>query len=227
MVEEWLPLRDDFLDELLRFSGSEYLDGHNHVKCRICEEPATFRCADSCSSRRMYCKSCALARHADLPLHILEMWDGITFVKVDLRTLGAEVQLGHDGDPCPNPCQNTRRLVVVDIDGIHQVQVRFCECLDPNDTFALEWVQVFRQGWFPATTLKPATAATFRLLDFFQTGPLCQTLANLVASSAQPRSRSSRYNGHSPGELAVECPACPHPGKNLPDDWASAPDDVK
>jgi hypothetical protein len=21
------------------------------------------------------------------------------------------------------------------------------------------------------------------------------------------------------GELAVECPACPHPGRNLPNDW--------
>jgi hypothetical protein len=21
------------------------------------------------------------------------------------------------------------------------------------------------------------------------------------------------------GELMVECPACPHPGRNLPDDW--------
>ncbi|TEB28142.1 hypothetical protein FA13DRAFT_1794138 [Coprinellus micaceus] len=26
----------------------------------------------------------------------------------------------------------------------------------------------------------------------------------------------------SPGELVVECPACPHPGKNLPDDWRNA-----
>ncbi|KAH7904648.1 hypothetical protein BJ138DRAFT_1018848, partial [Hygrophoropsis aurantiaca] len=25
------------------------------------------------------------------------------------------------------------------------------------------------------------------------------------------------------GELAVECPACPHPGKNIPDDWKAAP----
>jgi hypothetical protein len=25
------------------------------------------------------------------------------------------------------------------------------------------------------------------------------------------------------GELVVECPACPHPGKNLPDNWQSAP----
>ncbi|KAI0693244.1 hypothetical protein C8T65DRAFT_711224 [Cerioporus squamosus] len=26
-----------------------------------------------------------------------------------------------------------------------------------------------------------------------------------------------------PGSCAVECPACPHPGKNLPSDWESAP----
>ena len=26
-----------------------------------------------------------------------------------------------------------------------------------------------------------------------------------------------------PGSCAVECPACPHPGKNLPGDWQTAP----
>jgi hypothetical protein len=25
------------------------------------------------------------------------------------------------------------------------------------------------------------------------------------------------------GECAVSCPACPHPGKNLPEDWRDAP----
>lgn len=42
--------------------------------------------------------------------------------------------------------------------------------------------------------------------------------------------RSGR--GHDPagiestldGECAVECPACPHPGKNLPDGWEDAPE---
>ena len=28
--------------------------------------------------------------------------------------------------------------------------------------------------------------------------------------------------GTSQGELMVECPACPHPGRNLPDDWEKA-----
>ena len=28
--------------------------------------------------------------------------------------------------------------------------------------------------------------------------------------------------GTTQGELAVECPACPHPGHNLPDNWQEA-----
>jgi hypothetical protein len=30
----------------------------------------------------------------------------------------------------------------------------------------------------------------------------------------------------SQGELAVECPACPHPGRNLPEDWKLTPPEV-
>lgn len=30
-----------------------------------------------------------------------------------------------------------------------------------------------------------------------------------------------------PGELAVLCPACPRPGINLPEDWASASEEDK
>lgn len=29
-------------------------------------------------------------------------------------------------------------------------------------------------------------------------------------------------DGTSAGELVVECPACPHPGKNLPNNWQDA-----
>ena len=32
---------------------------------------------------------------------------------------------------------------------------------------------------------------------------------------------STGVNGTSPGELAVVCPACPHPNINLPTNWAS------
>ena len=29
-------------------------------------------------------------------------------------------------------------------------------------------------------------------------------------------------DGTSPGSLTVECPACPHPGRNLPENWQEA-----
>lgn len=31
-------------------------------------------------------------------------------------------------------------------------------------------------------------------------------------------------NSTSPGQCAVECPACPHPGQNLPEGWENATD---
>lgn len=32
----------------------------------------------------------------------------------------------------------------------------------------------------------------------------------------------SGVNGTKPGELALPCPSCPHPGINLPEDWSTA-----
>jgi len=29
------------------------------------------------------------------------------------------------------------------------------------------------------------------------------------------------------GAFALECPACPHPGRNLPEDWSQAPKDTQ
>ncbi|KAH9914777.1 uncharacterized protein BXZ73DRAFT_92737 [Epithele typhae] len=247
-IEEWLPLRQDFLDELLRYEGSEHI--HSSV-CRTCKRPgATFRCSQ-CHSRRLYCQVCAIDRHTDIPLHILEA----RCLRLGLRELGVVLQLGHDGDSCPCPSPTTRRLVVVNTDGMHKVEVRFCQCLRHDSTFMPEWVQIFRQGWFPATTSKPATAATFHILNFFHElnfqaktnlNDFEQTLQRITDNSGYAanlvRYRQMSHcvrlwrhlvalkragRGHDPagaantqpGELAVECPACPHPGKNLPPDW--------
>jgi len=34
-------------------------------------------------------------------------------------------------------------------------------------------------------------------------------------------------DGTQPGQCAVECPACPHPGRNLPSDWEKIPENEK
>jgi hypothetical protein len=38
---------------------------------------------------------------------------------------------------------------------------------------------------------------------------------------------STGVNGTQEGECAVQCPACPHPGKNLPPDWRNAPEEIQ
>lgn len=35
-----------------------------------------------------------------------------------------------------------------------------------------------------------------------------------------------RVDSTGPGELAVECPACPHPNKNLPTNWQNSGSDL-
>jgi hypothetical protein len=30
-----------------------------------------------------------------------------------------------------------------------------------------------------------------------------------------------------PGDCAIECPACPHPGRNLPAGWEDAPENIR
>jgi hypothetical protein len=33
--------------------------------------------------------------------------------------------------------------------------------------------------------------------------------------------------GTKPGQCAVECPVCPHPGRNVPLDWHKAPENIR
>ncbi|KAI0741518.1 hypothetical protein C8Q80DRAFT_1221541 [Daedaleopsis nitida] len=262
--QEWLPLRQEFLDELLRFHGGEHAVDTGDACCATCEEPSSslLHCVD-CASRTVHCPNCILIAHKHLPLHKLEQWNTKMWVKRELRDLGLVVQLGHDGLKCPHPAENTQRLVIGDVSGIHQVQVRFCKCLNAEDEFTHQWVQVFRTGWFPAMTNRPAMAFTFRMLSAFHELNLWAKM-NLydywhslerLTDNTGSGARLNRYTqathvmrlwrhltslkrgarAHDPsgargtqdGQLALECPACSQPGKNLPDGWESAPPETR
>ncbi|OJT11755.1 hypothetical protein TRAPUB_11697 [Trametes pubescens] len=226
-ARDWLPFRAEFLDELLRYEG--------------CPEPM---------------------EDGDLPLHRPERWTGKCFQRTTLREVGLEIQLGHSRGACKHPSKNTHRVVVADVHGVQAVQVRFCECLDVQNDLTREWCQLFREGWFPATTLRPTTVFTFQLLDTFQELNLqgktnlydfwksieCLTdnsgqdvygrykeLSHVVRLWRHLVSLKRFGRAHDPdgpgktkeGTLAFECPACPQPGKNLPEHWETAPEDKK
>jgi hypothetical protein len=85
---------------------------------------------------------------------------------VTLESLGSVYQLGHGGHPCPHPAPTVRTMVVMDTEYIHTVKYRFCAC-DKSDR-AANLEQLLRNGWYPATTVDPATCATFPALDLYR-----------------------------------------------------------
>ena len=61
-----------FVDELCRLDGRG--DFKFQKQCGSCEEQdPRFRCRDGCFSDQLYCQSCMVAGHRDLPFHSIEV----------------------------------------------------------------------------------------------------------------------------------------------------------
>ncbi|KAF8888811.1 hypothetical protein BD779DRAFT_1611227 [Infundibulicybe gibba] len=255
----WIPEIDRYLGELLRLEGrgSRQLNG-KCPDCRVARQ--AYRC-DDCTDTRLFCKGCIVQRHSALPFHRPKEWIDGRFKKVSLRDLGLRIQLGHPiGESCTNPAPSFGNgFVVIDIDAIHEISLDFCDCQTSHPPY----VQLLRNRLFPATTFEPRTAATFRVLEFFQLLSLMskvsafeyyqtvhrrtdnigvnpppdryKTFIRMVREWRHLKMLKRAGRGHDPsgvtgtteGELTLLCPACPHPGKNLPENWKECPPEDK
>ncbi|KAI0060273.1 hypothetical protein BV25DRAFT_1871286 [Artomyces pyxidatus] len=256
-MTQWIPLRDSFLDEMIRHEG---LGRHETVPlCTGCNAvEASVRCED-CLGSPMLCPSCICSVHATDPFHRIQRWNGAFFEAHSLSEAGLCIQLGHDGLECPNPRPHTSTLTVIDITGVHKVTVCYCDCGLMQTVF--NYTQLLRARWWPATVKRPRTVTTFRTCKLFHAltiqgkvnaydfwnglvrvtdGTGLKKPANhykdFIRSLRCFRNlRMAKRGGraHDPsgiqatkaGELVVECPACPQPGRNMPDGWEDAPAD--
>jgi len=55
--------------------------------------------------------------------------------------------------------------MVFDTSGVHAVNIDYCDC--PSNNILDRRTQLLRQGWFPATFLRPNTVFTFDCLETF------------------------------------------------------------
>ena len=104
-----------------------------------------------------------------MPLNYLQCeqrWTGSFFERTTLADHGLCVQLGHGGDACKHPDIMRSQLTVLDVNGIHQVNVAYCNCEKAIGSFERR-IQLLRAGWFPATLDRPKTVITFDALDLF------------------------------------------------------------
>jgi CxC2 like cysteine cluster associated with KDZ transposases len=53
------------------------------------------------------------------------------------------------------------------VNGVHHVNIDFCDCGSMESPSPHPRVQLLRMGWFPATFERPKTAFTFDLLKLF------------------------------------------------------------
>ncbi|KAJ7448481.1 hypothetical protein FB451DRAFT_1567204 [Mycena latifolia] len=102
-----------------------------------------------------------------------EKWADKSWVVTTLQSLGLRVQLVHKrGEICPGVIARTPEEVaaadldtfcIVDNNAIHEVGIDFCTC----GTAPTRTVQLLRAGLYPATSIRPRSAATFRVLRKF------------------------------------------------------------
>lgn len=86
------------------------------------------------------------------------------FRVTSLRKLGLCVQLGHGGLPCEFQIRSDNfGFVVIDTNGIHQVNINFCGCIEAPPPRQ----QLLEVGWWPSTPKDPQTAATMNVLRTF------------------------------------------------------------
>ncbi|KAJ7448387.1 hypothetical protein FB451DRAFT_1533078 [Mycena latifolia] len=240
---------EDFLDEIVRDEG--HGDYSRTMWCTQCRTRLVqrYRC-DECFTRAPFCKECIVELHHDNPLHIIRNWANEAWVITTLKSLGLRVQLVHTrGEICPGVIARTPEeaaaadsdsFCIVDNNAIHEVAVDFCTC----GTAPARTVQLLRARLYPATSLRPRSAATFRVLRkfhmlSFESKCSAYEFYNALARNTnntgnfQPRMLKRSGRAHmtggarniEPGACALLCPACPQPGKNLAagGEWRSVP----
>ncbi|KAG1733204.1 uncharacterized protein EDB91DRAFT_1251446 [Suillus paluster] len=232
----WIPEREKFLKEFIRLKG--HGDTMLYQTCQGlpgCPNEAVVCCRD-CEGLQLYCQGCTVMQHTVTPLYHMEIWTGTYFHCISLHDLGLCVQLGHpSGVMCCNPASAfDDDFTILEINGIHSVTLNFCNCT----TAQTHDIQLLHARLYPATTTNPRTTATFHLLDHFQMYTFeskgsafeyYQSLSRLTDNTGtrQPKDHYDGILSTKEGELAVLCPACPQPGRNLPQDWENAPPNVK
>ncbi|KAF9456592.1 hypothetical protein BDZ94DRAFT_1315017 [Collybia nuda] len=212
-----------FVHELLRLEG---LGGQDATTCSRCSGYAApvYHCSD-CLGKSQFFGTDAFGDSTGTGM------DGRIFSK------GLRVQLGHvHGESCSNPLPASKSgFVVIDTEKIHTISLDFCNCHVAMDRH----IQLLRARLYPATTICPQTAATFRVLEGFQLLSFMSKVSAFEFYYTIARRTDNTGVSKIPDRYSAFLRmirewrhiktlkrmgrACPHPGKNLPPDWKDAP----
>ncbi|KAJ7814307.1 hypothetical protein B0H13DRAFT_2242773 [Mycena leptocephala] len=167
-LQFWVPLQDEYLAELICLEGRGDVCTTQCLSCPEDTPPETprYRCVD-CEIPDLFCGEFCVQAHARHPLHRIERWDETHFKRVDLKSMGLRVQLGHRlGEACEAPQAGNKHFTVIHNNSIHAVAVDYCGCKD-EQIVGSRRQQLLRRSWYPATHKEPKTCTTFVGLETF------------------------------------------------------------
>ncbi|KAJ7808068.1 hypothetical protein B0H14DRAFT_2380871 [Mycena olivaceomarginata] len=140
----WTLHQDKYLDDLLHLKGHGYAAIYS--TCGGCQRPNLIFCCkhQTCLGPSLYCQVCIVAQHSTLPTH----WIQVLMCTESSGACYFVIQLGHPvGYSCLNPLKAIKMFVVIDVTGVHNVDVNFCQC----DGRLEKWQQLMQVSWWPAT----------------------------------------------------------------------------
>ncbi|KAI0795165.1 hypothetical protein BC629DRAFT_1581798 [Irpex lacteus] len=211
-MKDWVPFRKWYLDELIRHDGLGHAPSTELI-CTKCGKPDSrgkFRCKD-CDGNRIVCKSCILEDHQSRSLHIIE---------VDIIFCG---------------CSSPEDSIVAQWMQLMRAGWFPASRQRITTAFTFRVLECFHELTLQSkVTLYDFNRTLCRLTDnsgtqkpvnrYKQFAIVVRQWRNLVLLKRSGRGHDAGgIDSTKEGDCAVECPACPHPGRNLPTDWASAP----
>ncbi|KAF8888032.1 hypothetical protein BD779DRAFT_1611372 [Infundibulicybe gibba] len=214
----WMLESEVFLEEMITLEGCGW--DPPECCCDCLSRPADHECLD-CLGRHLRC--------AEEPLHRIKYWNGSYFEDRTLKTLGLRIQLGHrPGVLCMNPETSFNSdFTILDNWGIFSnprtaATFRVLETLEmlsyTSKVSVFEFYQALNR-LTDNTKMNPPQCDRYpQLLRMIREWRYLKLLKH-AGCGHNPKGISAAQ----PGECAVLCPACPQPGKNMPQGWKRAP----
>ncbi|KAJ2919067.1 hypothetical protein MD484_g1365, partial [Candolleomyces efflorescens] len=168
-----------------------------------------------------------------MPFHRIELWNGSHFVKSSLKSLGIRIQLGHPaGESVGLDYCGCGRTSTGQVEQLLERRLYPATVVNPKTAATFRVLELFELLQYESKLSTYEFYQTIsRLTD--NTGldtpkDRYPTLLRIVHQWRHLKMLKRTGRGHDPfrgasetrpGECALLCPPCPHPGINLPDGW--------
>ena len=167
-MQQYIDAQDQLLELMFELQHSPKIG----LACS-CGRGSQSTICETCIDPPVQCQDCFVEKHRNLPGHWVKVWNhNGFFVRHDISSLQGDsyaLQLGHEGQPCRSAC-NARSFTLVDITGVHQMRIQYCQCVHSLDTKPGLYIeQLMHSQIFPGSLKDPKIGYTFSLLKTYST----------------------------------------------------------